>query len=219
MIWEGIYVGVGKCSHSKPWESFVLFSVNWSFSFYNLSQFLSIGIIRAPMLEPRGTVREMIPGFNGKEGYWWLVNAEQYFENRLPEEMELSLVCAFAIRGKALKWWVSWKESNHNATRWTFEKAVLKQIQPELGHFSRPTTTNGLILGHFSWPTTTKGTTWLGFRHESQWVINVMKLGVLHMLTKHPLPELSNFGAHMVADIILETDEDESGCFSWADGD
>ena len=102
----------------------------------NPNQFLSTGI-KAPIQEQWGEIDKKIASrlilrFDGSDAYWWLINAEQYFGvRRVPEEMKLSWIVAFAFEKKALKWWVSCKESNHNAIRWTFQKAVLRKYQLE----------------------------------------------------------------------------------------
>lgn len=74
----------------------------------------------------------MIPTFDKKEAYWWLIKVDQYFEAiGMPEEMKLSWAAAMALRGDALKWWFYRKESNQNVTWWTFEKVSHKRFQPE----------------------------------------------------------------------------------------
>ncbi|KAI5387811.1 hypothetical protein KIW84_073776 [Lathyrus oleraceus] len=74
---------------------------------------------------------DMIPRFDGREAYWWLIQAEQYFgSRRMSEEMKLEWTVAFALRGDALDWWISWKESHSNTCWWNFVKAILKKFQP-----------------------------------------------------------------------------------------
>jgi len=46
--------------------------------------------------------------------------------------MKLQWVVMFALRGDALDWWNSWKESNPNTCWWEFSKVVLKKFQPEV---------------------------------------------------------------------------------------
>lgn len=50
---------------------------------------------------------KMIPRFDGREDFWWLINVEQYFEAiRVREEEKLSWVW-MALRGDAFSWWFS----------------------------------------------------------------------------------------------------------------
>ena len=77
-------------------------------------------------------VADLIPRFDGREAYWWLIQAEQYFGSRMSEEMKLEWAVAFALRGDALDWWISWKESHPNTYWWNFVKAILKKFQPEV---------------------------------------------------------------------------------------
>lgn len=61
----------------------------------------------------------------------------QYFEAMgVPDEKKV-LWAAMALKGDALNLWFSWKGSNERVTRWTFENAVLKGFQPEVGLCSR----------------------------------------------------------------------------------
>ena len=72
---------------------------------------------------------DLIPRFDGR----WLIQAEQYFgSRRMSEEMKLEWAVAFALRGDALDWWISWKESHPNTCWWNFAKAILKKFQPEV---------------------------------------------------------------------------------------
>ncbi|KAI5446224.1 hypothetical protein KIW84_014167 [Lathyrus oleraceus] len=50
----------------------------------------------------------------------------------MSEEMKLEWAVAFALRGDALDWWISWKESHPNTCWWNFVKAILKKFQPEV---------------------------------------------------------------------------------------
>ncbi|CAI8608218.1 unnamed protein product [Vicia faba] len=76
---------------------------------------------------------DLIPRFDGREAYWWLIQAEQYFgSRRMSEEMKLECAVAFALRGDALDWWISWKESHPNICWWNFVNAILKKFQPEV---------------------------------------------------------------------------------------
>ncbi|CAI8587895.1 unnamed protein product [Vicia faba] len=77
-------------------------------------------------------VADLIPRFDGREAYWWLIQAEQYFGSRMSEEMKLEWAVAFALRGDALDWWISWKKSHPNTCWWNFVKAILKKFQPEV---------------------------------------------------------------------------------------
>ncbi|KAJ1380158.1 hypothetical protein SESBI_46257 [Sesbania bispinosa] len=73
----------------------------------------------------------MIPTFDGKEAYWWLINVEQYCDTMgISDEMKISRAVE-TMRGQALDLWFCWRWSNQNATWWVFVKAVLKQFQPE----------------------------------------------------------------------------------------
>ncbi|CAI8609138.1 unnamed protein product [Vicia faba] len=76
---------------------------------------------------------DLIPRFDGREAYWWLIQAEQYIgSRRMSEEMKLEWAVAFALRGDALDWWISCKESHPNTCWWNFVKAILKKFQPEV---------------------------------------------------------------------------------------
>ncbi|KAI5430197.1 hypothetical protein KIW84_034682 [Lathyrus oleraceus] len=76
---------------------------------------------------------DLIPRFDGREAYWWLIQAEQYFgSRRLSEEMKFEWVVAFVLRGDALDWWTSWKESHSDTYWWSFVKVILKKFQPEV---------------------------------------------------------------------------------------
>ncbi|KAJ1382774.1 hypothetical protein SESBI_43950 [Sesbania bispinosa] len=74
----------------------------------------------------------MIPRFDGKNAYWWLINVEQYFDGRgIPEEEKLSWAWLAMEGREEIKWWYRWKSSKQNATWWDLVKALLKNFQPE----------------------------------------------------------------------------------------
>lgn len=58
---------------------------------------------------------EFIQIFDGRETNWWLIQTKQYFGSRkMSEQKKLELDVAFALKGDALDWWLSWKKSNPN---------------------------------------------------------------------------------------------------------
>ncbi|KAJ1400504.1 hypothetical protein SESBI_29489 [Sesbania bispinosa] len=86
----------------------------------------------APILELWELFLKMIPRFDGKNAYWWLINVEQYFDGRgIPEEEKLSWAWLAMEGREEIKWWYRWKSSKQNATWWDFVKALFKKFQPE----------------------------------------------------------------------------------------
>ncbi|KAJ1430749.1 Retrotransposable element Tf2 [Sesbania bispinosa] len=76
---------------------------------------------------------KMIPRFDGKNAYWWLINVEQYFDGRgIPEEEKLSWAWLAMEGQEEIQWWYHWKSNKQDATWWDFVKALLKNSNQNL---------------------------------------------------------------------------------------
>ncbi|CAI8599154.1 unnamed protein product [Vicia faba] len=77
---------------------------------------------------------DFIPRFDGREAYWWLIQAEQYFRSRrMSEEMKLERVVAFSLREDALDWWISWKESHPNTCNSEIQEPITLPTEEKIG--------------------------------------------------------------------------------------
>ncbi|KAJ1408682.1 Retrotransposable element Tf2 [Sesbania bispinosa] len=82
--------------------------------------------------ETVGNASKMIPRFDGKNAYWWLINVEQYFDGRgIPEEEKLSWAWLTMEGWEEIQWWYCWRSNKQDAMWWDFVKFLLKKFQPE----------------------------------------------------------------------------------------
>ncbi|KAK2396075.1 hypothetical protein QL285_057748 [Trifolium repens] len=83
---------------------------------------------------PPSRLKMKLSIFDGSEdAYWWIICSEKSFNsrNRRVPDAERLMECAFAMKGSALTWWLSWYLANPNISWDSFTCYLLWHFKPE----------------------------------------------------------------------------------------